>query len=51
MREAYMNVSFKKGLPCIVTTNNIKMFTFMMKSDYFKYDCMFWHLKDYIGPE
>lgn len=51
IREAYCNEDFKHGLPTIITTNNYKMFAHMLKSDYFKYDCIFSWVKEYLGPE
>ena len=51
IRDAYCNVDFKHGLPTIITTNNYSLFTFMMTSDYFKYECYFKWVTEYLGPE
>lgn len=51
IRDAYCNVDFAHGLPTIITTNNYSLFTYMLASDYFKYDCMFKWVKNYLGPE
>lgn len=51
IRDAYCNVDFAHGLPTIITTNNYALFTYMLASDYFKYDCMFKWVKNYLGPE
>jgi hypothetical protein len=50
IREAYTNIQFKNGLPCIITTNNIKMFNWMLHSEYFRYDCHFYWVQKYLGP-
>lgn len=50
IREAYCNEDFNHGLPTIITTNNYKFFAHMLKSDYFKHDCMFSWVKEYLGP-
>ena len=51
IRDAYTNIDFTHGLPTIITTNNYSMFTFMLSSDYFKYDCKFCWVQNYLGPE
>lgn len=51
IREAYCNIEFANGLPCIVTTNSYKTFKYMLGSEYFKSDCYFSWIKHYLGPE
>lgn len=51
IREAYCNIEFTNGLPCIVTTNSYKTFKYMVGSEYFKNDCYFSWVKHYLGPE
>jgi len=51
IRDAYCNIDFKHKLPTIITTNNYSFFTFMMSSDYFKYECYFHWVQTYLGPE
>lgn len=51
IREAYCNIEFSNGLPCIVTTNSYKTFKYMLGSDYFMNDCYFSWVKHYLGPE
>lgn len=51
IRDAYCNVDFTHGLPTIVTTNNYAMFTFMMATEIFKYECYFYWVKEYLGPD
>lgn len=51
IRDAYCNVYFAHGMPTIVTTNNYAMFTFMMATEIFKYECYFYWVKEYLGPE
>lgn len=51
IRDAYCNVDFPHGMPTIITTNNYAMFTYMMSSDYFKYECYFYWVKEFLGPE
>jgi hypothetical protein len=51
IRDAYCNVDFGHGMATVVTTNNYSMFTYMMGSDYFKYECYFYWVKEFLGPE
>lgn len=51
IREAYCNMEFSNGLPCIITTNSYRTFTFMLQSEYFKNDCYFCWVRHYLGPE
>lgn len=51
IRDAYCNLDFKHGLPTIITTNNYSFFTYLMASDYFKYECYFHWVTEYLGPE
>ena len=51
IREAYCNIEFNNGLPCIITTNNYKTFKYMMNSEYFMNDCYFSWVRNYLGPE
>lgn len=51
IRDAYCNVDFDHNMPTIITTNNYKMFRYMMTSEYFCYDCVFYCVKDYLGPQ
>jgi len=50
IREAYMNMHWKGGLPVIVTTNNIGLMRHLMTSEYYKNDCWFFVVEDYLGP-
>lgn len=50
VRDAYCNTTFKHGLPCIITTNQYKMFDFMLESTHFKNDCYFFKVDEYMGP-
>lgn len=51
IREAYCNLEFVNGLPCIITTNSYRTFKFMIASEYFVNDCYFSWVKRYLGPE
>ncbi len=51
IREAYCNIEFNNGLPCIITTNNYKTFKYMLNSEYFMNDCYFSWVRNYLGPE
>lgn len=50
IREAYCNMDFEHGMPTIITTNEPKFFKFMVESEYFKYDCYFYLVEDFLGP-
>jgi hypothetical protein len=51
IREAYCNLEFANGLPCIITTNSYRTFKFMVGSEYFANDCYFSWVKNYLGPD
>lgn len=51
IRDAYCNVDFAHGMPTIITTNNYALFTYMLASDIFKYECYFTWVREYLGPE
>jgi len=51
IRDAYCNEDFAHGMPTIITTNNYAMFTYMMSLEIFKYECYFYWVKEYLGPE
>lgn len=51
IRDAYCNVDFAHGMPTIITTNNYSLFTYMLASDIFKYECYFTWVREYLGPE
>ena len=50
IRDAYCNMDFEHNMPTIITTNEPKFFKFMVESDYFKYDCYFYLVEEFLGP-
>lgn len=51
IREAYCNIEFNNGMPCIITTNSYRTFKYMINSDYFQNDCYFSWVRHYLGPD
>jgi len=51
IREAYMNMHWKGGVPVVVTTNNVGLFRHLMTSEYYRHDCWFYCCEEYMGPE
>jgi hypothetical protein len=51
IRDAYLNIQFKHGLPTIICTNDTKFFDYLLKSPDFQHDCMFSDVSgQYLGP-
>lgn len=51
IRDAYLNLQFKHGLPTIICTNDTKFYEYLLKSPDFQHDCMFCDVSgQYLGP-
>jgi hypothetical protein len=51
IRDAYLNLQFKHGLPTIICTNDTKFYEYLLKSPDFQHDCMFSDVSgQYLGP-
>jgi hypothetical protein len=51
IRDAYLNIQFKHGLPTIICTNDTKFYEYLLKSPDFQNDCMFSDVSgQYLGP-
>ena len=50
IRDAYCNYEWSFRVPCIITTNNESLVTYLASSDEFKTQIMFYEVKDYLGP-
>jgi hypothetical protein len=51
IRDAYLNLQFKHGLPTIICTNDTKFYEYLLNSPDFQHDCMFSDVSgQYLGP-
>ena len=50
IKDGHWSFSFKHAMPTIVTTNNKDMFDHLLKSGYYNNDCIFFWVKQYLGP-